>query len=103
MKQLQDRMDKGEFLKSRDVKEIEKLLNKVCPAFLPLLKQLGGMSSQEYQVSLLLKMNLTPMQISSLILRDKSTISAIRRRLYKKITGLEGSPSDWDGIIKSLF
>ncbi len=42
------------------------------------------------------------MQISSLILRDKSTISAIRRRLYKKITGLEGSPSDWDDIIKSL-
>lgn len=102
MKQLQERMDKGEFLKSKDVKEIEKLLNKVCPAFLPLLRQLGGMSSQEYQVSLLLKMNLTPMQISSLILRDKSTISAIRRRLYKKITGLEGSPADWDAFIQSL-
>ena len=102
MHRLLDHVEKGIHLTDADIVDIEALLNEVIPDFLPLLGELGDMSSLEYQVSLLLKVNLTPIQISSLILRDKSTISAIRRRLYKKITGQEGSPADWDAVVHSL-
>ena len=102
MHRLLDHVEKGRPLTDADIVDIEALLNEVIPDFLPLLGELGDMSSLEYQVSLLLKVNLTPIQISSLILRDKSTISAIRRRLYKKITGQEGSPADWDAVVHSL-
>ena len=82
--------------------QIEVLLDEVNPDFLPILKQLGEMTDIEYQVSLLIKLGMSPIQISSLVLRDKSSVSAIRRRLYKKITGQNGSPSDWGNIIHSL-
>ena len=102
MKRMLNLVENGKPLKDADIVDMEALLNKAAPNFLPLLKQLGEMTPLEYQVCLLLKMNLSPIQIASLILRDKSSISAIRRRLYKKITGQEGSPADWDNIIHSL-
>jgi tetratricopeptide (TPR) repeat protein len=102
MKHLLESLDTEKPLSETDVAEIEDLLNEVSPAFLPLLKQLGEMTDIEYQVSLLIKLGMSPIQISSLVLRDKSSVSAIRRRLYKKITGQEGNPIDWDNIILSL-
>ena len=102
MKRMLNLVETGKPLRDVDIVDMEALLNKAAPNFLPLLKQLGEMTPLEYQVCLLLKMNLSPIQIASLILRDKSSISAIRRRLYKKITGQEGSPADWDNIIHSL-
>ena len=89
-------------IKDEDIADIESLLNEVHPSFIPLLHQFGDMNPLEFQVSLLLKLGLSPMHIAALVLRDKSTISAIRRRLYKKTTGQNGSPSDWDSIIQSL-
>lgn len=102
MKRMLNLVENGKPLKDADIVDIEELLNQAAPNFLPLLKQLGEMTPLEYQVCLLIKMNLSPIQIASLIPRDKSSISAIRRRLYKKITGQEGSPADWDNIIHSL-
>ena len=102
MNRLLSLLEKEKPITDADVMDIETLFQEVTPNFLPLLKQLGDMTPLEYQVSLLIKMNLSPIQIASLILRDKSTISAIRRRLYKKITGQDGTPADWDNIIHSL-
>jgi len=102
MKHLQALLDRGKPLSETDVSDIEALLQEVNPDFLPLLRQLGEMNDLEYQVSLLIKLEFTPIQIASLVLRDKSTISAIRRRLYHKITGQHGNPSEWDNIILSL-
>jgi tetratricopeptide (TPR) repeat protein len=102
MQRLMELIEKEKPLTDAAIADIEALLDEVSPGFLPLLRKLGELTPMEYQVCLLIKLNLTPIQMATLMLRDKSTISAIRRRLYKKITGQDGSPADWDNIIHSL-
>lgn len=101
-KRLQACIEDDKPMTEADVSDIESLFGEVIPSFLPLLRQLADMSPLEYQVSLLLRMNISPIHIASLVLRHKSTISAIRRSLYKRTTGKDGSPADWDNIIHSL-
>ena len=102
MKRLQQCVEQGNHLNAKNVKEIEKLLDEVYPDFRQRLSQLGKMNPLEYQVCLLLKMELSPTSIATLVLRDKSTVSLIRRRLLKKVTGRDGAPTDWDSIVLSL-
>jgi len=102
MKHLKQMVNQGNHIKAKEVKEIEKLLDEVYPDFRQHLSQLGNMNPLEYQVCLLLKMELSPSSIATLVLRDKSTVSLIRRRLLKKVTGRDGAPTDWDSIILSL-
>ena len=102
MARLQEYVAKGKHIVTQDITDIENLLHDVCPDFLTALEQLGNLNELEYQVCLLLKMGISPVSISQLVLREKTTISAVRRRLYKKITGQNGTPSDWDEIILSL-
>lgn len=102
MKKLEESIANERPLTEEDVSSIEQLLNEISPSFLPLLKDLGNMTPIEHQVCLLLKLNLTPVQISGLVLRDKSSVASIRRRLFKKITGQDGTPGDLDNIIHSL-
>ena len=102
MAHLQELVANGQHIHPEDITEVLSLLHDVCPDFLSALDQLGELNELEYQVSLLLKLGISPASISQLVLREKTTISAIRRRLYKKITGQNGTPSDWDEIILSL-
>ncbi|MBR3014232.1 MAG: tetratricopeptide repeat protein [Bacteroidaceae bacterium] len=102
MERLQQNIAQGKHLVPQDITDIEHLLHDICPDFLPALSQLGHLNDLEYQVSLLLKVGISPVAISQLVLREKTSISAVRRRLYKKITGQNGTPSDWDEIILSL-
>jgi hypothetical protein len=50
----------------------------------------------------LLKIRTAPAEIATVLNKDKSTISSMRRRLYKKVFGKEGSGKDWDEFILSL-
>lgn len=102
MAHLQELVAHGQHIHPEDITEVLSLLHDVCPDFLSSLDQLGELNELEYQVSLLLKLGISPASISQLVLREKTTISAVRRRLYKKITGQNGTPSDWDEIILSL-
>ena len=102
MKHLQQSVVKGNHIKPKDIKEIEQLLDEAFPDFRQHLSQLGTMNPLEYQVCLMLKMELSPTSIATLVLRDKSTVSLIRRRLLKKVTGRDGAPTEWDSIILSL-
>ena len=102
MAHLQELVANGSHIRPQDITDILNLLHDVCPDFLSALDQLGELNELEYEVSLLLKLGISPASISQLVLREKTTISAVRRRLYKKITGQNGTPSDWDEIILSL-
>ena len=102
MRHLLHRIENDEHLNAKDLKGIESLLDEVCPDFRGHLRQLGEMNPLEYQVSLLIKLGISPAGISTLVLRDKSTVSAIRRRLLKKTTGRDDVPAEWDNIIHSL-
>ena len=99
---LRGRIDAGENLKSDDWRELERQLKIVYPNFASSLFGLYDLSSTEWQVCMLLKLRMKPAEIASVLKKDKSSISNIRTRLYKKVFDKSGSGKDWDEFILSL-
>lgn len=99
---LRKRIAGGEHLKSSDWDAIEEHFRSVYPRFASTLFSLYEMSPVEYQVCLLLKLNVPPSDIANVLCKDTSSISSIRSRLFKKVFGKKGSSKDWDAFILSL-
>lgn len=70
--------------------------------FRVLLYQAYNLSEQEYRICLLIKMGFKNVEIGILVSRGENTISQMRKRLYTKITGKEGTASDFDRFIKAM-
>ena len=60
------------------------------------------MTEQERHVIGLLAIRCSPLQMSVLLVCSKSNVSNLRRRLYQKLTGHDGSGSDLDNYIAGL-
>ena len=60
------------------------------------------LSESEYELCLLVKLDFAPSQISLLTGRSLQDIANIRKRMYNRITGKDGSSRDFDKFIKSL-
>lgn len=100
--QIRKRIEAGENLKQNDWDELERRLKGLYLNFSSTLYGMYNLSQLEYQVCLLLKIHTAPSEIANVVNKDKSTISNIRRRLYKKVFGKDGSAKDWDEFIDSL-
>lgn len=97
--------DKG--IKEDDTKtwkDIEHAVLKFSPEFKErlLVLSLGNMSEKEYRVALLMRCGFRPKEISSLLLRGKSTATDRRRSLTRKIFGNSSDNSALDNIIHKL-
>lgn len=57
------------------------------------------LSEQELRVCLLIKVQFKPSEIALLTAHSKEAITSTRRRLYKKMTGLDGVPEMLDELI----
>ena len=60
------------------------------------------LSESEYELCILVKLGFAPSQISLLTGRSLQDIANIRKRMYNRITGKDGSSRDFDKFIKSL-
>ena len=99
---LRKKISNGDGLSKDDWNEIEERFKSVYPRFSSTLLTLHEMSQVEYQVCLLLKLNVTPKEIADVLYKDKSSISSIRSRLYQKVFGKKGTSKEWDEFILSL-
>ena len=99
---LRSRIESGETLKENDWQELEENIKPVYPHFTSRLHNLHNMSMHEYQVCLLLKINIPPSQIASVLCKEVSSISSTRSRLYSKVFGKKGSSKEWDAFIATL-
>lgn len=99
---LHRKIANGERLSKDDWSGIEEQFKSVYPRFASTLFNLHNMSQVEFQVCLLLKLNVNPSEMSNVLCKDKSSISNIRRRLYEKIFDKKGTGKDWDEFISSL-
>ncbi len=61
-----------------------------------------GISPQEYRVCMLIKIEMRPTDMALLTNHSRAAINSTRSRLFEKVHGEKGSPSDWDNIIRSL-
>ncbi len=99
---IRARIDAGENFKPNDWKELEHHLKIVYPNFASSLFNLYDMSPIEWQVCMLLKLRIKPSDIAFVLKKEKSSISNIRTRLYKKVFDKSGTGKDWDEFILSL-
>jgi len=99
---LRKRVVKGEILKKADWEEMSAQLKEAFPKFESRLSTLCKMSEVEMQVCMLLKLRFSPSEIATVIIKDASTISSIRGRLYQKVFGKKGGAKDWDEFLKTL-
>ena len=60
------------------------------------------MTEQERHVVCLLVIRCSPLQMSVLLVCTKSNVSNLRRRLYNKLTGKDGSGTDLDRYITKI-
>ena len=77
-------------------------LVKLFSGYTPLSQWQSRLSDSEYHVCLLVRADFSPADIGILMQQSPSNISNIRKRLYLKMTGKDGSPKDFDKYIKSL-
>lgn len=85
-------------------KNLEDLMETVSPGFLYRLQILteGKVTHSEIRIAILMKCGFSPLQISTLLGKEKNTISTHRRNLAFKITGQKKSDRNLDLVILSL-
>lgn len=97
----------GKYIKISDSvlwENLEKTINDYAPQFKEKLELLTNhkLTEEEYHTCLLVKLGLSPTQLSNLMLKAKSTISSRRVRLGQKMFEKKFSADFIDEIIKSL-
>lgn len=65
-------------------------------------KKQNIVNEHEYQVCMLVRAGFTPSDICTLTGTSKSYIANVRKRLFTKLTGRDGSSKDFDAYINSL-
>ncbi len=99
---LRRRLREGQVLSEDDWREMEQQLKATYPDFVRRLSGLFRLTEVEWRTCLLIKLELSPSDMTRALCREASSISSIRSRLYTKVFGRKGSPRDWDDFILSL-
>ena len=94
--------DFGKKLSVKDWLVLSTEVNNRYPKFKERILELCKISELEYHVCLLLKIGIKAKDISVLVSKSKSSVSAIRRRLYFKAFNKDVPPEAWDEFIRSL-
>ncbi len=101
-KRRQAEMRQGNNMGDHDWQQLEQLVNSVYTNFTERLYSLYNLTSQDYHVSLLIKVRIPPKDIAVLTAHSKESVATTRSRLYQKVFGKKGSSKDWDDFILSL-
>ena len=89
-------------INNTDWQTLNQAIDETYNQFSQRLQELYPITDIELKVCLLLKINLSPLQIATIATRSKQAISSIRKRLYKKFFNEEGSTEQWDNFIQDF-
>ena len=79
---------------------LQTMIDSQCDGLSQHLLSVYKLSQQELRVCLLIKAQFKPSGIAILTAHSKEAITSTRRRLYKKMTGLDGTPEMLDELIQ---
>lgn len=96
------RLGEGKSILVPEWKKINVEIDALLPEFKYILYQAHNLSEQEYHICLLVKMGFKNADIAILVSRAPNAVSQARKRLFKKMTGKDGSAADLDELIRSL-
>lgn len=99
---ISEKIKQGKGLTSSEWFVIEEHIDHTYPELLQKLRSVHIFSEIEWQISLLIRLNVQISDISKLVYKSNSAVSMIRTRLYKKVFQCDGTPKLWDEFILSL-
>ena len=82
--------------------ELQMAIENTYKGFTLKLMNLAPISEIEKQTCYLIKIGVSPVAIAEILFKTKSSIAMMRRRLYKKLTGEEGTPQQLDEFIQRI-
>ncbi|MCQ2267781.1 MAG: hypothetical protein MJZ83_02765 [Bacteroidaceae bacterium] len=86
-----------------DWADLQSYISEQFPKLIPALyEKVPKLTEIELQISMLVKINVSITDIAYLVNRTKQAITVSRARLYKKITGEEGTADQFDNWIGSF-
>ena len=84
-------------------KELKQEMDATLNGFTERLRNLSPkLNDGDFHVCYLLKLELSPTEMAHILVCQTNTVSTIRKRLYKKIHGVEGTPGELDKFIKNF-
>ena len=84
--------------------EIRKLVEKEIPSFRERLKsQPNNLEDIDYDICILIRVFMSPIEISKLTQCSPSNVSNIRKRLLKRVFEREGGSEDFDDEIRKIY
>lgn len=93
-------MHPKEKMDNKDWKELASTVENVLPSFVTKLKDV--LNEKEYRVCLLIRLELSVSFIGNLVGLSVPGVSAIRKRMLKKVFCKSGTPKDFDNLILRL-
>lgn len=96
------RLEENKPISEKDWVSMEKELGELFREFKSTLYEAHRLTNLEYRICWLVKMDFKNIEISILVSRAPNAVSLSRKRLYSKITGKEGTASDFDALIKDI-
>lgn len=99
---VEEKRKKNDRLTNEEWKVLEKSFREHLPSFENTLRNLYTIKENEWRICMLLKLGYSPSDLCVLTDKSSSNVSLLRSRLYKKLLGREGNPSDLDRFIYSI-
>lgn len=96
---LQRRCAASEAPSEEEWQQFQEMIDRNCDGFSQRLSSVYKLSQQELRVCLLIKARFKPSEIAILTVHSKEAITSTRRRLYKKMTGKDGTPEMLDELV----
>ena len=85
-----------------DWRSLRLLINQEYPNFYTELNKDNLLSLTEYEICILIRLRFSPSEISVLMNFDRSNISVIRKRMFKKLFKKEGSTKQFDQFLFNI-
>ena len=90
-------------MKKKDWRALQKMIDEKIPHFYSEMNgQKGKMDSMDYNICILVRLHLSNGEIAFLTDNQPSTISMKRKRLLKRVYGIDGAPERFDEEIQKI-
>ena len=90
-------------LTDEEWQELATLIDDAYGQFTQRLRNLyGGISEYELQICYLVKLDISSVNIGKMLCKSNAAIGMARKRIYKKLTGKDGTASQFNDFIQSL-
>lgn len=99
---IQDHIKKDKVINSREWNELDEVTNREINDFKNNLYSYYNISQHEYHICMLIRLDLSPSAMATLLGCTISAVSKTRKRLQEKFFSDQGTPKDFDQFIKSL-